>query len=114
MASEKYNARKAILNALLGGRHLSQMDCREFKVEDMNMTSRQSGSPLRSEGQGSRNIGWNQDHSPMAIRILFAIIFVILLVFAIIGMAATCLIVFAILDDQERERIRENNNQSSE
>ena len=35
MASEKYNARKAILNALLGGRHLSQMDCREFQVEDM-------------------------------------------------------------------------------
>ena len=50
----------------------------------------------------------------MAIRILFAIIFVILLVFAIIGMAATCLIVFAIRDDQERERIRENNNHSSE
>lgn len=35
MATEKYNARKAILNALLGGRHLSQMDCREFMVEDM-------------------------------------------------------------------------------
>lgn len=35
MATEKYNARKAILNALLGGRHLSQMDCREFQVEDM-------------------------------------------------------------------------------
>ena len=50
----------------------------------------------------------------MAIRILFAIIFVILLVFAIIGMAVTCLIVFAIRDDQERERIREINNQSSE
>lgn len=35
MAKGKYNARKAILNALLDGRHLSQMDCREFKVEDM-------------------------------------------------------------------------------
>ena len=35
MASEKYNAQKAILNALLNGRHLSQMDCREFKVTDM-------------------------------------------------------------------------------
>ena len=35
MASEKYNAQKAILNALLDGRHLSQMDCREFKVADM-------------------------------------------------------------------------------
>lgn len=50
----------------------------------------------------------------MAIRILFAIIFLILLVFAIIGMAATCLIVIAIWDDQERERIRENNNHTSE
>lgn len=32
---EKYNARKAILNALLDGRHLSQMDTCEFQVEDM-------------------------------------------------------------------------------
>lgn len=31
----KYNARKAILAALLNGRHLSQMDCFEFQVEDM-------------------------------------------------------------------------------
>lgn len=31
----KYNARKAILNALLEGRHLSQMDCHEFQIEDM-------------------------------------------------------------------------------
>ena len=31
----KYNASKAILNALKGGRHLSQMDCREFQIEDM-------------------------------------------------------------------------------
>ena len=35
MAEKKYNARKAILNALLDGRHLSQMNCREFMVEDM-------------------------------------------------------------------------------
>ena len=35
MASEKYNAKKAILNALMDGRHLSQMDSREFKVTDM-------------------------------------------------------------------------------
>lgn len=49
----------------------------------------------------------------MAIRMLFAIIFLILLGFAIIGMAI-CLIVFAIRDDQERKRIRENKNQSSE
>ena len=32
---KKYNAKKAILNALLQGRHLSQMDCAEFMVEDM-------------------------------------------------------------------------------
>ena len=31
----KYIAKRAILNALLDGRHLSQMDCREFMVEDM-------------------------------------------------------------------------------
>lgn len=35
MARSKFNATSAILNALLGGRHLSQMDCREFMVEDM-------------------------------------------------------------------------------
>lgn len=35
MAAKKFNATKAILNALLDGRHLSQMDCREFQVEDM-------------------------------------------------------------------------------
>ena len=35
MANRKYNATLAILNALKGGRHLSQMDCREFMVEDM-------------------------------------------------------------------------------
>lgn len=32
---EKYNARKAILHALKSGRHLSQMDCKEFMIEDM-------------------------------------------------------------------------------
>jgi len=32
---QKYIAKKAILEALLNGRHLSQMDCREFQVEDM-------------------------------------------------------------------------------
>lgn len=35
MATVKFNATKAILNALLDGRHLSQMDCHEFQVEDM-------------------------------------------------------------------------------
>ena len=32
---EKYVASKAILNALLSGRHLSQLDSKEFMVEDM-------------------------------------------------------------------------------
>lgn len=31
----KYNAHRAILAALMNGRHLSQMDCREFMIEDM-------------------------------------------------------------------------------
>lgn len=35
MAANRYIAKHAILNALLDGRHLSQMDCREFQVEDM-------------------------------------------------------------------------------
>lgn len=35
MATAKYNARQAILSALMDGRHLSQMDSREFMVEDM-------------------------------------------------------------------------------
>lgn len=35
MTMAKYIAKHAILNALLHGRHLSQMDCREFQVEDM-------------------------------------------------------------------------------
>lgn len=32
---EKYVAYKAVINALLSGRHLSQLDCQEFMVEDM-------------------------------------------------------------------------------
>lgn len=35
MAAKKFSARQAILSALYSGRHLSQMDCREFQVEDM-------------------------------------------------------------------------------
>lgn len=31
----KYIAKRAIYEALTGGRKLSQMDCREFEVEDM-------------------------------------------------------------------------------
>lgn len=33
--AERYNATRAILEALKGGRQLSQLDCEEFKVEDM-------------------------------------------------------------------------------
>ena len=32
---QKYIATQAIVEALTGGRKLSQMDCREFEVEDM-------------------------------------------------------------------------------
>lgn len=45
----KYNATKAILNALIEGRHLSQMDSREFMVADM----RTPISHLRSRYQGT-------------------------------------------------------------
>ena len=34
-AQQKYIARQAIFEAMTGGRKLSQMDCREFEVEDM-------------------------------------------------------------------------------
>lgn len=33
--SDRYNATRAILNALKNGRQLSQLDCEEFKIEDM-------------------------------------------------------------------------------
>ena len=33
--SDRYNATRAILNALKNGRQLSQLDCEEFMVEDM-------------------------------------------------------------------------------
>lgn len=35
MAARKYNATRAIYAALLNGRHLSQMNTREFQVADM-------------------------------------------------------------------------------
>lgn len=35
MAARNYNATRAILSALYDGRHLSQMDTREFMVADM-------------------------------------------------------------------------------
>ena len=34
-AQQKFIARQAIFEAMTGGRKLSQMDCREFEVEDM-------------------------------------------------------------------------------
>jgi hypothetical protein len=34
-AQERYIARRAIFEAMTNGRKLSQMDCREFEVEDM-------------------------------------------------------------------------------
>ena len=52
MASEKYNAKKAILNALMDGRHLSQMDSREFKVTDM----RTPISHLKPQYQGTHEL----------------------------------------------------------
>ena len=52
MASEKYNAKKAILNALMNGRHLSQMDSREFKVTDM----RTPISHLKPHYQGTHEL----------------------------------------------------------
>ena len=32
---QKYIAKRAIFNALMSGRKLSQLDCEEFQVEDM-------------------------------------------------------------------------------
>lgn len=32
---ERYNSKKAILHALMEGRKLSQLDCKEFMCEDM-------------------------------------------------------------------------------
>ena len=49
---EKYNAKKAILNALLQGRHLSQMDCAEFMVEDM----RSVVSHLKEKFEGTHEL----------------------------------------------------------
>lgn len=48
----KYIAKRAILSALLDGRHLSQMDCREFLVEDM----RTPISHLKDKFQDTHNL----------------------------------------------------------
>lgn len=48
----KYNATTAILNALMDGRHLSQMDCHEFQIEDM----RTPISHLRPKFEGTHDL----------------------------------------------------------
>lgn len=48
----RYNAKLAILNALKDGRHLSQLDSREFQVEDM----RTPISHLKDKFQDTHNL----------------------------------------------------------
>ena len=50
--NKKYIAKRAILSALIDGRHLSQMDCREFMVEDM----RTNISHLKPKFQETHNL----------------------------------------------------------
>jgi hypothetical protein len=52
MEARKFNATRAILSALMNGRHLSQMDCREFQIEDM----RTHISHLKPKFQGTHNL----------------------------------------------------------
>lgn len=47
---QKYIARQAIFEALTGGRKLSQMDCREFEVEDMRTNICHLKERFRNEG----------------------------------------------------------------
>ncbi len=49
---QKYIARQAIFEALTGGRKLSQMDCREFEVEDMR-------TPISHMKERIDNAGFN-------------------------------------------------------
>ena len=49
---KKYIAKQAILSALMDGRHLSQMNCREFMVEDM----RTNISHLKPKFQETHNL----------------------------------------------------------
>lgn len=51
---ERTSAKKAILNALLEGRVLSQLDCREFKIEDM----RTPISHLKPKFQDTHELKW--------------------------------------------------------
>ena len=48
----KFNATRAILAALYNGRHLSQMDCREFQICDM----RTPVSHLRKEFENTHHL----------------------------------------------------------
>lgn len=52
--TKNYSARKAILNALYEGRILSQLDCREFKVEDM----RTPISHLKKQFNATHELKW--------------------------------------------------------
>lgn len=47
---EPRNARKAIYFALLSGRHLSQMDCKEFEIEDMRTPLSHMKSKFANDG----------------------------------------------------------------
>ena len=47
----RYNARKAVFAALLQGRHLSQMDCREFQIEDMRTPVSHMKDKFEAEGK---------------------------------------------------------------
>jgi hypothetical protein len=47
---QKYIAKRAIFEALTGGRKLSQMDCREFEVEDMRTPISHMKDDIRSAG----------------------------------------------------------------
>jgi len=58
---QKYIAKHAILNALLQGRHLSQMDCREFMVEDM----RTQISHLKQKFQETHNLNTKWIKTPV-------------------------------------------------
>lgn len=56
---QKYNARAAIFEAMTGGRKLSQLDCREFEVEDMRTPMSHMRERFESAGF-SLNSQWIQ------------------------------------------------------
>jgi hypothetical protein len=63
---QKYIARQAIFEALTGGRKLSQMDCREFEVEDMRTPISHMKDDFTREGY-ALNSQWI--HTPKGRRI---------------------------------------------